>query len=259
MQRSPWTRSGASGSIPSVNTKAATKTLIRRLTRTLGYDVVPLGAGMTKLQIELLGRTPLAIDAGANVGQYAERLRDIGYGGRIISFEPGAAAFGTLSAKAARGHRWEARHLALGSAAGMATLRVSANSVSSSLLDVAEEHLRAAPTSGTIALEDVPVSTLDVELRDEVQSPFWLKLDVQGHELAVLAGATQTLARTLAIQTEVSLTHLYDGQSDWLDLCRHIQDAGFTARYIEPGYEDRHSGHMLQADLLFVRRGSEWS
>lgn len=238
-----------------MNLKASVKTRIRRVTRGLGYDLVPLGAGITRVQREVLEQTPVAVDVGANVGQYAERLRDIGFEGRIISFEPGSEAFETLASKAARhGEKWDARKVALGDRTGQAVLKLSGNSVSSSLLEVAEEHLRAAPASEVVAQEEVPLSTLDEQLRDVPEAPFWIKIDTQGFELPVLRGATETLARTVGVQVEISFTHLYDGQTDWLDLCRYLQDAGFVVRYLEPGYEDKQSGYMLQADVVFVRQ-----
>lgn len=233
--------------------KAAAKTAIRKMTRALGYDLVPLAAGLPAMQSRLFSEIPTVIDVGANVGQYGERVRDLGFGGQIISFEPGREAFAILHGRAAAAGRWVARQCALGEASGVATLNVSGNSVSSSLLTVADAHLRAAPRSATVATEDVRISTLDTELRDVQQEPFYLKLDVQGFELPVLRGGAETLARTRAVQVEVSFDALYDGQTDWLDLCRFLQDRGFVVRYMEPGYEDRHTGAMLQADLLFER------
>jgi hypothetical protein len=69
----------------------------------------------------------------------------------------------------------------------------------------------------------------------------------------VLRGAKRVLDRTRAIQTEVSFDALYDDQTPWLDLCRHLQERDFLVRAIEPGFEDGKTGEMLQADLLFVR------
>lgn len=166
-----WTAIAAADTISPMNVKAVAKATVRRAVRRLGFDVVPLAAGMPKLQPELLAHTPVAIDVGANVGQYAERLRDIGFAGRIVSFGPGLQAFRTLNRKAAGDAQWDARRYALGAQSGREILHVSANSVSSSLLDVADEHLRAAPRSRVVTRQEVEVSTLDEQLREELRGP----------------------------------------------------------------------------------------
>lgn len=232
---------------------ATAKTVIRRFSRRVGYDIVPLAAGLPALQRRLLCRPGVtALDVGANVGQYAERLRDVGFKGQIVSFEPGSAAFAILRQKASKDPLWDARHVALSSANGTSTLHVSQNSVSSSLHAVANEHLSAAPRSRTIAAEEVSVDTLDVAVAGG-HGQYWIKLDVQGHELAVLAGAERTLTDSFAVQAELSFTDLYDGQADWLTLCAFVREHGLRLRYLEPGYEDRSTGYMLQADALFLR------
>jgi FkbM family methyltransferase len=239
----------------SSRTRTGGKAIIRKVTRTLGYDLVPLAAGLPALQRRVLAQDlAVALDVGANVGQHAERLRSLGFTGRIISFEPGTAAFKVLSGRAARSPGdWEVRNKALGAEPGVAILRVSQNSVSSSLLPVAEEHVRAEPRAATVSEEEVSVSTLDVETEAQEGGPFWLKLDVQGNELAVLQGGSTTLANTVAVQTEVSFASLYEGGTAWLDLCAYLQERGFTARYLEPGFEDPRTGYMQQADFLFLR------
>jgi FkbM family methyltransferase len=233
---------------------ASFKTAVRRATRVLGYDLVPFAGGITSLQVRLLQSIPVVVDVGANVGQYAERLRDLGYHGRIISFEPNIEAYGILQAKVARQRcRWDIHQVALSSEPGTATLNVSANSVSSSLLTVREEHLRAAPASTTIDRQVVAVSTLDLELTGVGEQPLWIKLDVQGLELPVLRGAQRTLDNTLVVQAEISFDDLYEGQTNWLELCQFLGSQGFTLRYLDGGYEDQATGYMLQADVLFMK------
>lgn len=231
------------------------KSQIRRVSRRFGYEIVPSAVGLGYLQRSLLPQIDVVIDVGANVGQYAERLWDMGFAGQIISFEPGFEAFRDLKVRSDRfGTRWQSRRVALSDAPGTATLQVSGNSVSSSLLEVAEEHLRAAPDSRIVARESVEVSTLDRQLAG-VGGVYWLKLDVQGLELQVLHGADAVLERTAVVQAEISFAELYSGQADWLTVCHYLQNRGYVMRYLEPGYEDPQSGYMLQADVLFVRPG----
>jgi FkbM family methyltransferase len=235
--------------------RAGAKTQIRKAVRRMGYDLVPLAAGVVEVQRRILADIGAVIDVGANVGQYGERLRDIGYSGRIVSFEPSGAAFDILAAKVARDDKWIARQCALGAETGEATLNVSANSVSSSLLTVGDTHLRAAPSSRTTSTEIVSVSTLDDELRN-VDGPLYLKLDIQGFELPALRGAVKVLDTCEAVQCELSFDALYEGQSAWLEVCELLQSRGFVVRYIEPGYEDSNTRFMLQADVIMTRRSS---
>ena len=63
------------------------------------------------------------LDVGANEGQFGRWLRNHGYGGRIISFEPLSAAYQMLLAESAGDGLWEARQFAIGDAGGSAVIR----------------------------------------------------------------------------------------------------------------------------------------
>jgi FkbM family methyltransferase len=62
---------------------------------------------LTKLEISVI------FDVGAHVGQYAARLRHLGYRGRIVSFEPREAAFAELHKRAMLEGQWQALRTAL--------------------------------------------------------------------------------------------------------------------------------------------------
>lgn len=230
------------------------KSGIRRASRRLGYEIVPFGVGFAELQGRLLSDVDLALDVGANVGQYAEKLRDLGYARDIVSFEPGSEAFSALKARSFADSRWLVRECALSDHVGEVVLHVSENSVSSSLLPVQEEHLAADSSVRAIRSESVSASTIDAQVAELPGDKLWLKLDVQGHEIDVLRGATATLERTMVVQAELSFGELYAGQSSWLALCEMLLVSGFVLRHFEPGYQDRTTGYLQQADGLFVRR-----
>lgn len=237
----------------SLTLRSSVKINVRRLLRAAGYEINSSSSAFPDLQRRLLERCDLAVDVGANTGQYADLIRSLGFSGPIVSFEPQSAALQILRRRAARTINWQVRSAALGAESGSAMLRVSRNSVSSSLLDVQEDHVRAAPSSAVVALEDVRVSTLDDELADLPGSRLWLKLDVQGAELPILEGGAVTLSRTLVVQSEMSLRYLYEGQTDYLVLCEHLRDQGFVLSHLLPGFADPKSGALLQADGLFMR------
>ena len=79
------------------------------------------------------------------------------------------------------------------------------------------------------------------------------KLDVQGTELAVLDGAAQTLSQVQALEIELSLFSLYDGDALIGDVLRRLDDEGFNLLSFHGGFREP-SGQLLQVDALFVRR-----
>jgi FkbM family methyltransferase len=221
-----------------------------------GWELRPTAGDAEKRRLKLLAaeRIDLVLDVGANVGQFAMRLRSSGYRGRIVSFEPYAAAFRQLERSASRDPQWEARRLALSDSEGEAELNVAGNSFSSSLLPMAAAHLESAPDAAYVATERVPTARLD-SLWDELarDSRVWLKLDVQGYEMHVLRGMGERLGDVRVVETELSLTPLYDGAVPWRDAVDWLEERGFALTGVDPGFEDPRSGRMLQFDGVFVR------
>src|SRR5690242_8065586 len=108
----------------------------RRLLRGATLDVIryhprshPLARRMRLLATHGID---VVLDVGANIGQYGEELRRLGYRGRIVSFEPMSAAFAELQARAQADGRWQVIHAGLGAQAGTARINLAGNSASSS-------------------------------------------------------------------------------------------------------------------------------
>lgn len=76
----------------------------------------------------------LVVDVGANEGQFAADLRQHGYQGKIISFEPISSAFAILQETAAADRNWEVKNLALGTQNTEQTIYVSDDSAFTSFL-----------------------------------------------------------------------------------------------------------------------------
>lgn len=194
------------------------------------------------------------LDIGANVGQYGLMTRRAAFRGRIISCEPLAGAFGELSKRAARHDGWTPVHTAVGSTSGTTTINVSANSFSSSVLEMTDAHLTGAPGSGYISSETVAMTTVRdlVAEHGVVPSRALLKIDTQGFEGEVLAGAGELIDEFGAVQLELSFVELYAGQRLFDDLYALMREHGLRLHIIEPGFSGP-DGRMLQCDGLFVR------
>lgn len=235
--------------------------LPRALLRKAGYDVVRFHAGLSaadsrRLQVLAKHHVDVVLDVGASEGNYAEKLRHSGYAGRIISFEPLATSYGRLSAAASQDGQWETVHTAIGDHDGTTVINVSARSTSSSLLRMEPTHVAAAPDSPYVSEEEISVRQLDSVLEGLVAPTdrFYLKIDVQGYESWVLAGAQATLAKTQALEVEVSMISLYEGSTLYVDMIQTIDALGFDLISWEDVFMDPDTGFVLQSDCIFARR-----
>lgn len=200
------------------------------------------------------GEIDLVIDVGAHAGEYGKSLRAGGYSGRIASFEPVGRQFERLLAVAGGDPGWECRNRAAGARAGSATINVSGNDgFSSSLLAMGEAHQRAVGDSGYERVETIEIATLDAELADlpAARRHAYLKVDTQGFEHEVLAGAGRVLQACRAVELELSLTTLYEGQLLIGEMIELMRGLGFRPTHLEPEFVDPHSGELLQVNGLF--------
>jgi len=194
------------------------------------------------------------LDIGANVGQYAKLLRAAGFEGRIVSLEPLSGAYAVLERRASGDPLWLTLNKGAGSEECLALINVSENSFSSSLLDVTETHLGIAPHSRVVGTEKVHLTTVEQLLVDENidAATCLLKVDTQGYESEVFAGAGDRLREFAAIQVELSLVELYRGQKLYDELVAELRELGFVLWAFETGIADQH-GRLLQVDGVFLR------
>jgi FkbM family methyltransferase len=131
----------------------------------------------------------VALDVGANVGAYAVLLGQwVGAAGRVYAFEPSPAAFDGL-----------VRHIGLNAQAGVVTAvpAAVADQDGTGALIVAGTAGESRLAGGAESDAAVRVQTLTIDgfcAREAVQ-PSFIKIDVEGAELAVLRGARETIRR----------------------------------------------------------------
>jgi FkbM family methyltransferase len=235
------------------------KSVLRRLLNRAGMDVVrhrPVPAHLAR-RAHLLARLAPAVvlDVGANAGIFGGEIRQGGYRGRIVSWEPLSSAYAALARVAARDGAWQAVNAALGAAAGQAELHVAGNSWSSSLRPMLDVHAHAAPESRYVGRETVRVETLD-DAFDRWVRPgerVWLKIDTQGHERDVLAGAAAVLPRIQTVEVEMSPVGLYEGEALFTEMFDWLVARGYACLHLQPGMYDPADERLLSLDGIFHR------
>jgi FkbM family methyltransferase len=198
------------------------------------------------------------LDVGANVGQYGSALRARGYRGRIVSFEPNPEDYRLLAERAERDRSWEAAGVGLGAEDGFAELNVSGFSVFSSMLKTTEFVETVDRRSRAERTVRVPVTTVDAVWAERVRpgARVLLKIDTQGYERAVLAGAPRALEQVVGVQIELSLRGLYAGQPAIDEILGLLRERDFAAYAFVPGFVDPGTEELLEVDGLFFRRGT---
>jgi FkbM family methyltransferase len=232
---------------------------LRQLFWRFGIDVVryPLHNPLARTaKLLAYHRINCVIDVGANDGGFALGIRQLGYRGRIISFEPLQAPFEVLRSKAVTDPNWTVLQYAVGDCAGEVVVNIAGDSVSSSVLPMLPSHVGASPNSnviGTQTARQVRLDSIDTELCLDPDSRNFLKIDVEGYEHAVLDGASGLFAdgAITGLQLELSLVPLYEGAMTYREGLDRAERLGMTLMGIDPVFGDQASGQLLQMDAVF--------
>jgi FkbM family methyltransferase len=194
-------------------------------------------------------------DVGANTGQYASELFELGFKGRIISFEPLSKPYLKLVLNSKKNNRWYVHdRCAIGSKNGQTLINISKNSVSSSILPILSTHVESAKYSSYIDSETVMVKSFDsiFSKYHNTNDKSLLKIDTQGFENEVLDGASISLSDITLIQCELSMVYLYENQKLYKEMIEKIEALGFTMWSIRSGFTNGNNGRTLQVDAILV-------
>lgn len=193
------------------------------------------------------------IHAGAHEGQECAEYARMGFGEAIlIEANPHVIARLCERIRAVVGEGMPAAECvqcAVGEYDGSSVLRVTSYDESSSLLPL-KEHLRVHP--GIVEVEQIPVQvrridTLIAEMGKNPADYNFLCIDVQGSELNVLRGATETLRYLDAVQAEISFSEMYAGSAPPYAILLFMEQQGFAVAGMHVRTDE-------QADILWMKR-----
>jgi FkbM family methyltransferase len=198
-------------------------------------------------------------DVGANTGQYANLLREIGFKGPIVSFEPTPSLACELRQRARGDPRWIIEEVALDDKVRRASFNIMTYSVFSSL---------KAPDEGTTAsasFADANAVRQSIELTTGVLADYFdqyesrlhfcrpfLKLDTQGNDVAVARGARDRLVRFIGLQSELAVKALYRDQPDYHEAIQFYRSSGFEINSVLPTHP--HFPELIEFDCIMYNR-----
>jgi FkbM family methyltransferase len=229
----------------------------RIINNTCGLEISKYPTPELDRRIKLLKNynIDVIIDVGANIGQYGAELRNIGYEGKIISFEPTSEAFQKLQKTASKDTLWDVHNLSLGERDGESIINVSKNSVSSSILKDLPQLTESAPEATFIKKETIQIKKLDSIFNDlEIFGKnIYLKIDTQGYEKMVLDGAIKSLKSITGVQIEMALIPSYEGSLTFEAMITNMKNLGFKLTTIESGHYNKKTGKLLEVDGVFFK------
>jgi len=232
------------------------RTIVKRPLNLLGLDLVRFNPRYSLGEYAYVASLGIrtVIDVGAHTGEFARMIKTVLPEAAIYSFEPLKAEFQRLQQQMQNGAAFMAFNYAVGDQNGTVEIHRSSYAQSSSLRQMTQLHKDAFPVSAGHTVEIVEVRRLDDVLREfELKSEILIKIDVQGYEDKVIAGAPETIDKAKAIIIEVSFRELYEGQPLFETIFEMLSGKGF--KYMGNLYQlfSPADGSPLQADALFVK------
>lgn len=194
------------------------------------------------------GSIDVAIDVGAALGSYSWVLERKSR--RVLAYEPGARNGAFLEKATAHG-RVELIRAAVGAEPGELDLFTAADDDASKFTATLSQHNPVANASN-VRINRVPVVSLDTDLAGrlrESERVDLVKVDVEGFENAVIAGATAMIDRHRPlIICEIEVRH----NPDHANLFQSLRASGYVACFWSDG-----RWHRLGQDIASLQNPAD--
>lgn len=216
--------------------------LHRVIAKAFGYELVKRRKHPTSNShmINLINHRDIdvVLDVGANKGQFGLKLRSEGYRGEIHSFEPVSKTFEELSQVCLDDKKWTSYNLAMGSVSGEESIHITESSDLSSFLVPNACGKEKYEKIKVLQTEKVNVSTISNYVTTKIvnfaKRNILLKMDTQGYDLEVFAGAADALGHIDCILSEISVIPIYAKMPHYLESLKLYEEAGFVVTGLYP-------------------------
>lgn len=220
--------------------------LRHRLARFIPIPLHPLSFGQGLSLSEDLRRAGVEIevimDIGANVGQSAYEFSCTWPSAKVHCFEPVRATFAQLASNMDSFENVICHRVAIGNQEEEATIHIHGQSGMSSLS--VEEGNRT---------EQVPVTTLDhISEKLGIDQIDLLKVDVEGHEINVLKGASEMLSQGKVKSVLIEVGFSRSRHTPLSDVKAALGPYGFVLAGFHDQWSNPDNKKLVHANALFV-------
>jgi FkbM family methyltransferase len=191
-------------------------------------------------------RPDLIVDVGAWEGTWSEMAANVWPHADVLMVEAIEDKFVALRNRFADKHGWRIAHAVLSGRAGDVR-EFQQMGTGSSIYPELSDYPRHTGSVITQTLDDVVRA---LELRPK---SILLKLDVQGAELDILAGATHVLSSTQWMALEVSLTPTNAGAPLFCEVISRCKALGFVVADFAGFHRHPETTQLRQVDVIFAR------
>jgi FkbM family methyltransferase len=197
------------------------------------------------------------IDVGANEGQFAKKIIGVFPDAQVHCFEPLLEVFSQLNLNFYGNENILTYNFGLGEINEEKIINYNEYSPSSSMLDMLDLHKSNFEFAVKTEPSIITIRRLDDIFVEPVKSPLLLKIDVQGYEMNVLKGGEKIIRRADVVIIETTFVPLYKGQPLFAEIYNYFVSFGFQYSGNIDQLLSPKNHQVLQADAVFINRGSE--
>ncbi|CAN5482350.1 FkbM family methyltransferase [soil metagenome] len=206
-------------------------------------------------QARLMPDARTIIDIGANSGQTSTRYRAIYPGARIHAFEPFPEAFAQLSAGFENDADVICHPKAVAEASGPQTLYSNTMAVTNALSPFREDAGQFLP-KGVVSAQPIEIDATsldDFAAAAKVERIDILKMDAQGSETRIIAGASHMLSkrRIGLVYSELMFVPVYQTQARFYEIASMLGAYGYQL-FDFYGFEYGEDGQLKWGDAIFL-------
>ena len=244
------------------------KEIIKKIISIFGYNISRIDKKYKKLSFNDIHKAkidtdnPLIFDVGANKGQSIRRFKNIFPKSIIHAFEPINEEFVKLQDEFKNDKSIFLNNFALGDSAGHKKFNIMASTGHSSFykinsdtewLKIRSKEFNSNEKEYEKKVVEVKIDTINNYcIKNNISFVDILKLDTQGYEEKILAGASEILPKIKLIETELMFDNVYEKRLNFYDIEKHIIKHNFRLIAIEPlNFSNLLEGYMFCVDAIY--------